>query len=160
MIMNQFEKPETIDASVVEAVNNLKAEKDSPISKFVEDSQKSDILFYPEVSINNRNFYGLFRAPDIFQMICSSLESPPKECHSFQKSDHTETFGEDKSTGIWKTVFLIICAMLVLFFVVLFVYNRLIRSEMNPQLSMEVNKMVEHYVAMTEEKSRSNANMG
>lgn len=49
--------------------------------------------------------------------------------------------------------------MVVFFFIALFGYNQIIRREMNQEMSMEVNKMVEHYVAMTEEKSRSNAAM-
>ena len=50
---------------------------------------------------------------------------------------------------------LILGIMLVTFLVAIFAYTRLIKREMNQQLSVEVNKMVEHYVAMTEEKSQS-----
>jgi hypothetical protein len=48
------------------------------LDKFYNEAYTADILFYPEASINGRNYYGLFRAPDIFQMVCQSLERPPK----------------------------------------------------------------------------------
>ena len=121
----------------------------------VEEAYKHDILFYPEVSINSRNFYGLFRAPDIFEMVCQSLQSPPRQCHSFLKSDRKESYGPDDTNGLWMTVLQIIAFMLVTFLLALFVYTKLIKREINQQMSVEVNKMVEQYVAMTEEKSRS-----
>lgn len=126
---------------------------------FSEEAFRTDILFYPEATINGRNFYGLFRAPDIFEMICESLEDPPTECHTFEKSDRTTTFGEDESKGLWKTIGLILVLMTISFFIALCVYTALTRREANQQMSVEVNKMVEHYVALSEEKSKTHVNI-
>lgn len=41
-------------------------EKDNIVEKFIGEAYRSDILFYPEATINGKNFYGLFKAPDIF----------------------------------------------------------------------------------------------
>ena len=46
------------------------------------------IYFYPEASINDRNFYGLFKAPEVFEAICNSLIDPPSECIKFIKQNH------------------------------------------------------------------------
>lgn len=40
---------------------------------FIDEAYEHDIMFYPEATINNRNYYGLFKAADIFNMLCSSL---------------------------------------------------------------------------------------
>ncbi len=64
--MKDYEKPEVIEAKVVEAYTQINQDKPNILEKFIDDSYRSDILFYPEASINGRNFYGLFRAPDIF----------------------------------------------------------------------------------------------
>lgn len=44
------------------------------------------------------------------------------------------------------------------FLVALFIYTRLIKKEVNQQMSMEVNKMVENYVSLTEQKPNSEQN--
>jgi hypothetical protein len=36
---------------------------------------RGNILFYPDVIINNVNYQGELNAPDIFQMLCNSLSS-------------------------------------------------------------------------------------
>ena len=135
---------------MAETYSNLTQGDENVPQMMTEEAYKHDILFYPEVSINGRNFYGLFRAPDIFEMICQSLEDPPRECHSFIKSDRKESYGPDDSSGLWITVLQILTFMLITFLLALFVYTRLIKKEINQQMSVEVNKMVEHYVAMTE----------
>ena len=106
------------------------------MQKFVDESYNHDILFYPEATINKRNFYGLFKAPDIFEMICESLETPPKECNTFLKNDRKTTFRDDESKGIWKTVLLILVFMAIAFLVALFAYTRLIKKEVNQQMSV------------------------
>lgn len=63
---------------VKETYSNMTEGKPHALEKFVEEAETSDIFFYPEATINGRNFYGLFRAPDIFEMICQSLENPPQ----------------------------------------------------------------------------------
>ena len=92
-------------------------------------------------------------------MICESLNTPPKQCNTFLKNDRKTTFGKDESKGVWKTVLLILVFMAIAFLVALFAYTRLIKREVNQQMSVEVNKMVEHYVQLSEEKSRSSVQM-
>jgi ABC-type arginine/histidine transport system permease subunit len=68
-------------------------------------------------------------------MICDSLISPPKECITFIKNTH-QIDTRDESEGIWKTILLILVVMTVGFVLALFVYTRLIRKEVNQQLSL------------------------
>lgn len=59
------------------------------LSLWVIEAAEFGIFFYPEATINNRNFYGLFNAPEVFEMICHSLLSQPKQCYSFSRSKQT-----------------------------------------------------------------------
>ncbi len=93
------------------------------------------IYFYPEATINNRNFYGLFKAPEVFEAICNSLIDPPSECIKFIKQNH-EINTKDEGEGMWKTVLLILLLMTVGFVVALLVYTKLIKKEVNQQLSV------------------------
>jgi predicted histidine transporter YuiF (NhaC family) len=91
--------------------------------------------------INGKNFYGLFKAPEVFEMICSSLINQPKECFSYNKNKNSQQT-TNKGDDLWLTVLLIILLMLVGFLTALFVYTKLIKREVNQQMSIEVNKMV------------------
>jgi hypothetical protein len=99
------------------------------------------IYFYPEATINNRNFYGLFKAPEVFDAICDSLIDPPSGCSALSKNNEV-----DQSSSIVGTILIILLVMTIGFFIALFIYTRIIRREVNQQLSLEVNKMVENYV--------------
>jgi hypothetical protein len=48
----------------------------------------------------------------------------------------------DKSDDLWLNVFLIVLLMTLGFIVALVAYSKLIKREMNQQMSVEVNKMV------------------
>jgi hypothetical protein len=68
-------------------------------------------------------------------MICDSLLDAPAECITFGKnSSHVDV--KDESSGIWKTVLLTLVFMTLGFLVALFVYTRIIRKEVDQQLSV------------------------
>jgi len=48
----------------------------------------------------------------------------------------------DKSDDLWLTVILIVVLMTLGFIVALVVYSKLIKREVNQQMSVEVNRMV------------------
>ena len=73
-------------------------------------------------------------------MICDSLLKPPKQCLTFSKSDPVVSV--EDSTSVWLTVLITLGAMTVGFVVALLVYTKIIRKEVDQQLSLEVNKMV------------------
>jgi len=89
------------------------------------------IYFYPEATINNRNFYGLFKAPEVFDAICDSLINPPTECIAISKNNEV-----DKGSNIFITILIILLVMTAGFFIALFIYTRIIRKEVNQQLSL------------------------
>lgn len=60
--------------------------------------------------------------------------------------------------SVWLIVLAIIMSMGGGFILVLIIYTKLIKREVNTQISSEVNRMVENYVAMTETKSQNQFN--
>ena len=90
----------------------------------------------------------------MFEMICDSLINPPKECITFIKNNN-QIDTNDGSSGLWKTVLLTLLFMTLGFLVALFIYTKIIRREVDQQLSVEVNKMVENYVNLAEKKKGS-----
>ena len=68
-------------------------------------------------------------------MICNSLITQPKECYSFIKNK-TSPQDLDKTDDLWLTVFFIVLLMTLGLLVALFVYTRLIKKEVNQQMSM------------------------
>ena len=59
----------------------------------------------------------------------------------------------DGTGSIWGTVAIILLVMTAIFLLALFIYTKIMKREMNQQLSVEVNKMVEKYVNLNGKKS-------
>lgn len=59
---------------------------------------------------------------------------------------------QDEDSSIWKVIAIILALMALGFLIALFLYTRIVRKEVNQQLSVEVNKMVESYVTMSNKK--------
>lgn len=74
----------------------------------------------------------------------------------FIKQNH-EIDTRDESEGMWKSILMILALMTLGFLVALFVYTKIIKREVNQQLSVEVNKMVEKYVNMVGKKGDSSS---
>ena len=68
-------------------------------------------------------------------MICDSLIKPPKECITFIKNS-SQIDTNDQTGGIWKNILIALLVMTVGFFIALFVYTRIIRKEVDQQLSL------------------------
>ena len=79
-------------------------------------------------------------------MICNSLNKPSTYCHTLKiQENNTET--TDDYGDLWKNILLIIAIMVLFLIAAIFLYTRIIRKEINRQMSSEVNRMVEHYAA-------------
>lgn len=57
---------ESIKSSIIETAVNVKEEKENILQISLKDSRELGIYFFPEATINDRNFYGLFKAPQVF----------------------------------------------------------------------------------------------
>ena len=57
---------ESIKSSIIETAANVKEEKENILQISLKDSRELGIYFFPEATINDRNFYGLFKAPQVF----------------------------------------------------------------------------------------------
>lgn len=55
-----------IEELVQETIQNVTEEKPSILKSTAFEANELGIYFYPEATINNRNFYGLFKASEVF----------------------------------------------------------------------------------------------
>mgnify|MGYP003689930497 CR=1 FL=1 len=61
-----------------EQVETEMKNENSPILQYSVTTVKDHgILLFPEAIVNNITYYGIFKAPEIFEMICQSLSDPP-----------------------------------------------------------------------------------
>jgi hypothetical protein len=124
-----------IESLVQETIQNTTEGKTSILKETAMESSELGIYFYPEATINNRNFYGLFKASEVFEMICDSLINPPKECITFIKNNNQiDTNGT--SSGLWTTIFWTVLLLTLGFIVALIVYTKFLRKEVDQQLSV------------------------
>lgn len=89
----------------------------------------------PEISVNNLIYRGNFDAADVFEMVCSSLETPPKEC-----LDHTKIVDPKKNKGfkIWQIILICIGITFVLILGAC-VYRKFIKKEITNDMSSKVS---------------------
>ena len=144
---------DNVNAKVDETTKKVAEGENTPLKEDAFNARDMGIYFFPEATVNMRNFYGLFKAPEVFEMICDSLLEPPKECLTFVKSDPVINI-QDK-TNVWFTIFVVLSAMTIGFLIGLYIYTKIVRKEVDQQLSVEVNKMVENYVNLTQKSSSS-----
>ncbi len=79
---------QNVRANVEQTYKNLTEGSENVLRTSYQESKDASIFFYPEATINGRNFYGLFKAPEVFETICNSLLDPPQECIKFIKQNH------------------------------------------------------------------------
>lgn len=53
---------ENLAEKVEAAKEEIKQGKSNAFDLFIKDAYDHDVIFYPEATVNNRNYYGLFRA--------------------------------------------------------------------------------------------------
>lgn len=59
-------KTKRVETLVQETIQNVTDEKPNILKSTALEANELGIYFYPEATINNRNFYGLFKASEVF----------------------------------------------------------------------------------------------
>lgn len=141
---------EEINKQVKDEIQKSKTVAEGTIlMEWVESASRGNILFYPDVSINNINYQGELLAPDIFEMVCNSLVNMPSACLSTPPEPSIIPIPQG---SLLPTIALIIVLMTVGFFLLVVVYRRVIRREMQQEMSTQVNQMVSQYIAFYDKK--------
>lgn len=136
--------------------------KDNYINVMVDDNwilsnetrmiRQMGIQFWPTVTINNISYKGNINGRNIFEAVCSAFPtgSIPETCYEILGKENT---GEE---GLNVTLILILVfSSLVLFFLFLiFIYRRWVKSQLNNEMSTQVNQMVTQYIAFYENREK------
>lgn len=120
---------------------------------WLELAARGNIIFYPDVTINNINYQGELSAPNIFEMVCNSLSEEPSACK--KEIDVTPGPIVIPEGSLVPTILLIIVLMSAGFFVLLIIYRRVIRKEMQQEMNTQVNQMVSQYISFYDNKEVS-----
>jgi hypothetical protein len=126
--------------------------KDAVLKLWAEEANKGNILFYPDITINNINYQGELIASDIFEMVCNSLNKPPYQCDSFV--DY-ETDNGSPGTSVGAIIFYTLLIMTIGFIVVLIIFKKCLRSKMKTAVANEVNQMVSQYIAFYDKDGKT-----
>ena len=105
--------------------------------------------FFPGLVVNNRTYMGSLDPENVFSAICAGFKDQPKACK-------THVLGENAPSGISISKLLLIIAGLVAINIVLIlVYRKYAKKEVNEQMQMHINSAVSQYFALQDKDSRS-----
>jgi len=116
------------------------------------ESRKSYMLsFIPSILVNNRTFWGSWRADNIFEAICAGYLSKPEVCYSLPE------FAQAKSSlSTLSIVFIIILVIIinVILFIVCrnYIRRRIVEKIESTDINHKINTVVTSYLALRDSK--------
>ena len=117
--------------------------------------RESGVFFQPSIQINNQTYRGDIEADAVMTGICAGYREWPKPCWpTFDKPSHKSHSSDDSDTGlsVW-TIIIIIVASLLCLILILYLYRRWIRREVNHEMKLQVSNAVSQYIALSESRS-------
>ena len=118
--------------------------------------RESGVFFQPSIQINNQTYRGDIEAPAVMTALCAGYREWPKPCWpTFDKGTGHKRHSSDDSDGglnVW-TIIIIIVASLLCLVLILYLYRRWIRREVNHEMKLQVSNAVSQYIALSESRS-------
>ncbi|OMJ84893.1 hypothetical protein SteCoe_13875 [Stentor coeruleus] len=139
---------ECIDNSVLGS--DIKINDNSLLRQEREAMLARGIFFYPSLIINNQTFRGDLESVEVMTAICAGFKDQPNYCLEYFDSISDKNIDNDEGRFNPKTVALIILFSLIVFVVILFLYRKWLRRDMNQRMKIEITKAVSQYIALTE----------
>jgi len=117
--------------------------KNSMLQREKEDWKNNGPHFFPAIIINNVTYRGFLTPDNIFQAICEGFKKHPKECKSIMDANsHT-------GNGIsLRTMVFIVAAILACNLILLLLYRRYYKKEMQSEVKMAAHSAVSQYFAI------------
>lgn len=85
---------------------------------------------YPSIVINNRTYRGQIEEESVFNAICAGFQKPPKQCRSYLDK-HSAGM---KKVFSMRVIFTIIVAVIIINLIVVVLYRRHAKREMNQEM--------------------------
>lgn len=95
-------------------------------------------------------FKGRLTPDNVFEAICASFKSEPRQCHRFQKRHHLPVPNIQSKSLTNRTVFLIILVLFVVNLVIIFAYRSYLNKELDKDMKIQVSSAVSQYVALSQ----------
>jgi hypothetical protein len=132
-------------------MKELGVEKSMSFGNQVHDMQEwrrkeisSGIYNFPEATVNGLRHYEDLTALSVFEMLCSSLLTPPDECTGKTTESHS-------NIGL---IFVVIGCSILFLLVGVICYRRMIHREISNDMSSKVNELVAKYVKKVSEQNK------
>lgn len=104
---------------------------------------------FPEIAVNNLIYRGNIEAQEVFQMVCSSLNSPPRKCFSDSEEEPKKS-----KKGHIVLIILVVIAGVMVFGLGVCIYRKFIKKELTNDMSAKVSELVAKYATKVSEQNR------
>lgn len=115
---------------------NWEKNDNSVLKAAAEDWLALGTQLYPQLVINGMTFKGRLTPDNVFEAICASFKSEPRQCHRFQKQHHLPTPNIISNSLTNRTVFLIILVLFVVNLVIIFAYRSYLNKELDKDMKI------------------------
>lgn len=102
---------------------------------------------FPSIVINNRTYRGQIESLAVENAICAGFESPPSLCLP-TLNNYTPDFLDQGSMGA-GTIVLIVLALIIVNFVIVYCYRRHSKREMQQNMHVQIESAVSQYFALS-----------
>jgi hypothetical protein len=118
----------------------------------------SGTYYFPSIQVNNKTYHGNFDAESVMSYICTSFDrrSYPNACstdsHEIPKPHHhtSPKHDDDDFPLSEEQVLLIAVIAIATISLILLIYRRCLKRDMNRQMQDQVGVTVDHYIALAE----------
>lgn len=106
--------------------------------------------YWPSIVINKQTVREDLTAENILEAICAGLKSKPPICIEFYKEENIAYYQPELHSAINTEVIIFVSLFLILVNVVLlFLYRRCARKEMESGMNLKVSSAVSQYIALS-----------
>uniref|UniRef100_A0A7S3MUI4 Vacuolar sorting receptor thioredoxin-like domain-containing protein n=1 Tax=Strombidium inclinatum TaxID=197538 RepID=A0A7S3MUI4_9SPIT len=113
---------------------------------------------YPSVVINDETFRGQLNPYNVFEDICESFSVTPKPCKKWIEREGLMVGYREDSGISGQVVAFIIGIMIVVNGLLIVLYRRCLKQEMEDDMKVQVNSAVSQYVALSQIKELQDEN--
>ncbi|KRX09439.1 hypothetical protein PPERSA_01639 [Pseudocohnilembus persalinus] len=113
--------------------------------------KNSGVVSWPGVHINNITYSGKYSVYPVEDAICAAQLKPSARCKKILAGGFdTSSKNLNEGSSTWGIIFIIVAILSVVFTLVLFLYKKYLRRQMNKEIKGQVNQMVSNYVKFYE----------
>lgn len=103
---------------------------------------------YPSLIVNDVTFRGTMNPKNVVEAVCSGFDKMPRACRKFMRKEGIVL--NNRHGGVsHKLLALIILALIVTGLIIMLMYRRCMKTEMQQEMKMQVSSAVSQYIALS-----------